>query len=185
MNCKSVGLRLRRRIVQLPPKGGYAPLHGRDAVGLSVVHAEQFDGVALVAPASPQPSDHEQSSRIDLGPRERWRRSISTLRRLWLQERDQSLAAPPRRNCIADKQLRSVMSLRPLTWGPYWDHTLCAMVNDLRVCVRLARRKLPLHSADQRNAVSPFTGGQVVCRQHHLSQKRSGAGTTNNCPTAP
>jgi hypothetical protein len=23
---------------------------------------------------------------------------------------------------------------RPLTWGPFWDHTLCALVNDLRVC---------------------------------------------------
>jgi hypothetical protein len=23
--------------------------------------------------------------------------------------------------------------------GPFWDHTSCALVNDLRVCARLAR----------------------------------------------
>jgi hypothetical protein len=26
-------------------------------------------------------------------------------------------------------------------WGPLWDHTLCAMVSDLRVCERLARAR--------------------------------------------
>jgi hypothetical protein len=48
---------------------------------------------------------------------------------------------PPRAH--ADVQLGfwrcafETASFRPLTWGPFWDHTLCAMVNDLRVCARL------------------------------------------------
>jgi hypothetical protein len=25
------------------------------------------------------------------------------------------------------------------SWGPVWDHTLCALLNDLRVCARYAR----------------------------------------------
>ena len=29
--------------------------------------------------------------------------------------------------------------------GPFWDQTLCALVNDLRVCARLARRQ-PHHT---------------------------------------
>ena len=34
---------------------------------------------------------------------------------------------------------------RVLAWGPAGDHTLCAMVNDLRVCEPLARRS-PCHT---------------------------------------
>ena len=35
---------------------------------------------------------------------------------------------------------------RPLTWGPFWDHTLCAVMNDLRVYKRLARSHPATHS---------------------------------------
>jgi hypothetical protein len=34
---------------------------------------------------------------------------------------------------------------RPLAWGPFGDHTLCALVNDLRVCERLARPRRATH----------------------------------------
>jgi hypothetical protein len=30
--------------------------------------------------------------------------------------------------------------------GPFGDHTLCAMMNDLRVCARLARSEAAAHS---------------------------------------
>ena len=39
-------------------------------------------------------------------------------------------------------QLRSRGRNRPLTWGPIGDHTLCAIVNDLRVGERVARARL-------------------------------------------
>jgi hypothetical protein len=48
---------------------------------------------------------------------------------------------------VADKQLRFVKSLRPLTWGPVGDHTLRAMVNVRRVCERLARPQMATHLA--------------------------------------
>jgi len=32
-------------------------------------------------------------------------------------------------------------SVAALCLGPVWDHTLCAMVNDLRVCARYARAR--------------------------------------------
>jgi len=32
---------------------------------------------------------------------------------------------------------------RALGWGPFWDHTLCTMANDLRVCARLAAKNCP------------------------------------------
>ena len=47
-------------------------------------------------------------------------------------------------------------------WGPFWDHTFCALVNDLRVCGRHARppqaRTVP---ATWENVLPRFTGGQV------------------------
>jgi hypothetical protein len=49
------------------------------------------------------------------------------------------------------------------SWGPRWDHTLCALVNDLRVGARHARPPvghiLPATCGD---ALPPFSGGQVV-----------------------
>jgi hypothetical protein len=38
--------------------------------------------------------------------------------------------------------------------GPFWDPTLCAVVNDLRVCERRAAPKLPPDTADQRKRVT-------------------------------
>ena len=49
------------------------------------------------------------------------------------------------------------------SWGPRWDHTLCALVNDLRVGARHGRPPvghiLPATCGD---ALPPFSGGQVV-----------------------
>ena len=48
------------------------------------------------------------------------------------------------------------------TWGPFWDHTLCTMANDLHVYEHLARahvgHKTPLTSG---NAFPLFTDGQA------------------------
>jgi hypothetical protein len=30
--------------------------------------------------------------------------------------------------------------LRQSVWGPVWDHALCALVNDVRVSTRIARK---------------------------------------------
>jgi hypothetical protein len=49
---------------------------------------------------------------------------------------------------------------RPLTWGPFGDHTLYAMVNDLRVCARLARPHFGSYTArDQGIRVSAIYWG--------------------------
>src|SRR3977135_1025621 len=45
--------------------------------------------------------------------------------------------------------------------GPLWDHTLCAMVNDLRVCERLAASITP---DDQRQRVNAMFWGSS-CRR--------------------
>lgn len=47
--------------------------------------------------------------------------------------------------------------------GPIGDHTLCALVNDLRVCARYAPPLLgPLIACDLENVSPLLTGGQVV-----------------------
>jgi hypothetical protein len=52
---------------------------------------------------------------------------------------------------------------RPLAWGPVGDHTLCAVVNELRVCERLARSHLRRTLVVNRgNVLRRFTGGQAV-----------------------
>jgi len=55
-------------------------------------------------------------------------------------------------------------------WGPFWDHTLCAVPNDLRVYERHTRRpparRLPTTC---RNALPLLTGGQVVAGSNPVS----------------
>jgi hypothetical protein len=59
---------------------------------------------------------------------------------------------------------------RCLWLGPVWDHTLCAMVNDLPVCARYARARIGrLLSATCGNALPLFTGGQVVAGSNPVS----------------
>ena len=54
--------------------------------------------------------------------------------------------------------------------GPPWDHTLCVMVNDLRVCARHARSQIGYALAMTcGNALPLFTGGQVVARSNPVS----------------
>src|ERR1700682_1711385 len=50
------------------------------------------------------------------------------------------------------------------------DHTLCAIVNDLRVCEPLARRS-PCHTpaVTWGNVLPRFTGGEVVARSNPVS----------------
>jgi hypothetical protein len=60
-----------------------------------------------------------------------------------MSARQSSGALPSRGACRHREQHRGVGDrgrrwAQP-TWGPFWDHTLCAMVNDLRVCARHAR----------------------------------------------
>jgi hypothetical protein len=53
----------------------------------------------------------------------------------------------------------------PLTWGPSWDHTLYAVMNDMRACARLARPQTGHTLAvTSGNALPLLTGGQVVQR---------------------
>jgi hypothetical protein len=56
-------------------------------------------------------------------------------------------------------------------WRPVWDHTLCAIVNDLRVYARHTRssqaRTVPTTCG---NALPLFTGGQVVAGSHTVSK---------------
>ena len=58
----------------------------------------------------------------------------------------------------------------PLVLGPVWDHTLCAVVNDLGVCDRLARhyigRRLAVTCG---NALTHYSGGQVVAGSNPVS----------------
>jgi hypothetical protein len=59
---------------------------------------------------------------------------------------------------------------RPLTWGPFGDHTLYAMVNDLRVCARLARPHFGhTRPATRGYGLARFTGGQVVAGSNPAS----------------
>jgi hypothetical protein len=59
---------------------------------------------------------------------------------------------------------------RALTWGPFGDRTLCAMVNDLRVCAHFARLYFGHTRAATRGYVLPrFTGGQVVAGSNPVS----------------
>ena len=54
------------------------------------------------------------------------------------------------------------------SWGPRWDHTLCALVNDLRVGARHARPPVGhILPATCGNALPPFSGGQVVAGSNH------------------
>ena len=54
--------------------------------------------------------------------------------------------------------------------GPPWDHTLCVMVNDLRVCARHARSQIGYALAMTcGNALPLFTGGQVVAGSNPFS----------------
>jgi hypothetical protein len=59
---------------------------------------------------------------------------------------------------------------RPIAWGPFGDHTLCAVMNDLRVCARLAwpqtDRALVVTSEI---ALPRFTWGQVVAGSNPVS----------------
>jgi hypothetical protein len=52
--------------------------------------------------------------------------------------------------------------------GPFWDHTFCALVNDLRVCGRHARppraRTVP---ATWENALPLLTGVKCTDHSHH------------------
>jgi hypothetical protein len=53
----------------------------------------------------------------------------------------------------------------PLFLGPAWNHTLGAMLNDLRVLERHTPRPQPTAaSATWENALPPLPGGQVVLR---------------------
>jgi hypothetical protein len=62
---------------------------------------------------------------------------------------------------------RRVGMLTDWTWRRVWDHTLCAMVNDLRVRARLARPLCGKTLAMNRENVLPlFPGGQVVAGGH-------------------
>jgi hypothetical protein len=54
--------------------------------------------------------------------------------------------------------------------GPPWDHTLCAMVNGLRVCERVARPHLDHTLAPTSgNVLLQFSGGQVVAGSNPVS----------------
>jgi hypothetical protein len=59
------------------------------------------------------------------------------------------------------------------TLGPFWDHTLCTMANDLHVYERLARAHVghspPVTSG---NALPQFTGGQEVAGSNPVSPTR-------------
>ena len=64
-----------------------------------------------------------------------------------------------------------------VAWGPAGDHTLCAMVHDLRVCARYARTQhgqLPAVTCG--NTLPPFSGGQVVAGSNPVSPTRENAG---------
>src|SRR5258705_13914246 len=67
----------------------------------------------------------------------------------------------------AASTIKEAQHPRVLAWGPAGDHTLCAMVNDLRVCEPLARRS-PCHTpaVTWGNVLPRFTGGQVVARRN-------------------
>jgi hypothetical protein len=55
------------------------------------------------------------------------------------------------------------LSVPGRVWGPAGDHTLCAMVHDLRVCARYARTQHgQLPAVTRGNAIPLLTGGQVV-----------------------
>jgi hypothetical protein len=59
---------------------------------------------------------------------------------------------------------------RPIAWGPFWDHTLCAMLNDLRVCELPARPHYGhLLVVTCGNALPQLTGGQVVAGSNPVS----------------
>src|SRR5258705_9935011 len=66
---------------------------------------------------------------------------------------------------------------RVLAWGPAGDHTLCAMVNDLRVCEPLARRS-PCHTpaVTWGNALPRFTGRRGDIRSCDIRLRRSDTG---------
>jgi hypothetical protein len=57
-----------------------------------------------------------------------------------------------------------------LAWGPAGDQTLCAMVNDPRVCEPLARRS-PCHkpAVSWGNVLPLLPGGQVVAGSNPVS----------------
>ena len=79
----------------------------------------------------------------------------------------------PKRSQSHQRKIRSTYGSEG--WGPIGDHTLCAVMNDLRVCARLAwpqtDRALVVTSG---NALPRFTGGQVVQRlPKRLPQHRS------------
>ena len=62
------------------------------------------------------------------------------------------------------------LSVPGRVWGPAGDHTLCAMVHDLRVCARYARTQhgqLPAVTCE--NAIPRCTGGQVVAGSNPVS----------------
>jgi hypothetical protein len=69
--------------------------------------------------------------------------------------------------------LRFVKSLRALTWGSFGDHTLCAIVNDLRVYAHLTRPQTERTLAVTGGNVLPqFTVGQLVEGSNPVSPTR-------------
>ena len=48
---------------------------------------------------------------------------------------------------------------RPRTWGPFWDHTLCAVMNDLRVMNVLHVHIAPHTRGDQGKRVTAIYWG--------------------------
>jgi hypothetical protein len=61
-------------------------------------------------------------------------------------------------------------AIQLLFWGPFRDHTLCALANDLRVCVRQAPTQVfrVLH-ASWGNVLPLLTGGRVVAGSNPVS----------------
>ena len=81
----------------------------------------------------------------------------------------ESAVASPTNGCISSSPFGCLR-------GPFGDHTLCAMMNDLRICARLAwpqtGHTLPVTSG---NVLPRFTGGQVVAGSNPVSPTRSEA----------
>src|SRR5271166_979041 len=60
--------------------------------------------------------------------------------------------------------------LEPRVRGPFGDRTLCTVMNDLRVCARLARPQTGhTISVTSGNVLPLLTGGQVVARSNPVS----------------
>ena len=69
----------------------------------------------------------------------------------------------PHKAAVAGAPVRRV-------WGPLWDHTLCAIVNDLRAYERTyTATERPQLRVTWQNVLPQFTGGQVVAGSNPVS----------------